>query len=181
MSKPKLKKLVLTKLLCVAFVLISQSILAKDLQCKNDYESIISKNIVAMSTAFNNGNWQYIENKTDTTLIDYAGGKEAYKGLLASAVDTFKKDNILVTKVETQPPQDSYIAGVNELCFIPKQLTFSTNGKSKLGEKSLMLAVRPLASKEWKYMDGAGLIKNPELLYTLFPDFSRDIKVPLLD
>ena len=109
MWKPKLKKLELTKLVCVGFVVISQSTFAKDLQCKKDYESIISKNIVAMNTAFNNGDWQYIENKTDTTLINYAGGKEAYKGLLALAVDTFKKDNILVlfsTDLKSKPIEE---------------------------------------------------------------------------
>ena len=104
MWKPKL-----TKLVCVTFVLLSQASLAKDLQCKNDYESIISKNIVAMSTAFNNGDWQYIENKTDTTLINYAGGKEAYKGLLASAVDTFKKTIYWLQKLKLNHPKTAIL------------------------------------------------------------------------
>jgi hypothetical protein len=181
MWKPKLKKLELTKLVCVGFVVISQSTFAKDLQCKKDYESVISKNIVAISTALNIGDLQYIESKTDSSLIDYVGGKEAYYGVLALAANAFKKGNIVVSKVETQPPQDSYLVGNNEICFIPKQLTILINGKPQLGEKSFMLAVRPLASNEWKYLDGAGLKKNPDMLYTLFPDFSHDIKVPLID
>jgi hypothetical protein len=40
------------------------------------------------------------------------------------------------------------------------------------GDLSFMLAVRPIESKEWKYIDGAGLQKNPDMIYTLFPDFA---------
>ncbi len=42
------------------------------------------------------------------------------------------------------------------------------------GDKSFMLAVRPLDSQEWKYIDGAGLQKNPDMLYSLFSEIPRD-------
>ena len=171
----------LKKLICISFFALAQSTFAADFQCKKDYETVISKNIIEMSTAFNSGNLQYIESKTDSSLIDYIGGKDAYKNLLELTANSFKKNNIVVSKVETSPPQDNYIVGNNEICFVPKQLTLMINGKQQHGSESFMLAVRPLASKEWKYLDGSGFKKNPDMLYILFPDFPRDIQVSLLN
>ena len=166
----------LKQLIYISFFAFAQSIFAADLQCKKDYETVISKNIIEMSTAFNSGNLQYIANKTDSSLIDYIEGKDAYKSLLELTVYSFINNNIVVSKVETRPPQDNFIIGNNEICFIPKQLTIMINGKQQPGSESFMLAVRPLESKDWKYLDGSGLQKNPAMLYILFPDFPSDIK-----
>lgn len=177
--KIKFKKL--KQIICASFVLTTQAALAIDLQCEKDYKTVISNNIVEMSKAFNTENIQYIEDKTHSSLIDYAGGKEAYRDILTFAVHTFRKANMIVTHVETLPPQGNYIVGENEICFIPKQLTMEINGNQHVADQSFMLAVRSTSSKEWKYLDGAGLKKNPDMLYTLFPDFSRKIRIPLLN
>lgn len=176
-----LTKMKLKQLICISFFALSHSTFAANLQCKKDYETVISKNIIEVSTAFNSGNLRYIESKTDSSLINYIGGKDAYKNLLELAAKSFREKNIVVSKVETSPPQNNYIVGNNELCFVPKQVTLIVNGKQQLGSKSFMLAVRPLASKEWKYLDGSGFQKNPHMLYVLFPDFPRNIKISLLN
>ena len=85
----------LKQLIYISFFAFAQSIFAADLQCKKDYETVISKNIIEMSTAFNSGNLQYIESKTDSSLIDYIGGKDAYKSLLELTVSSFRKNNIV--------------------------------------------------------------------------------------
>ncbi|MEB3768311.1 hypothetical protein [Acinetobacter sp. MD2] len=172
----KLKQLTIA----LSFSILTQATFAADLACQKDYESIISKNIIAISTAFNSRNFQYIENKTDSSLINYAGGQSAFRNLLEITANNFKKSNIVVSKVETQPPVDNYIVGNNEICFIPEKLTLMVNGQEHISE-SFMLAIRPLISKKWKYLDGAGFKKHPNMLYILFPDFPRDIKVSFLE
>jgi hypothetical protein len=41
-----------------------------------------------------------------------------------------------------------------------------------------MIAIRPVGGSEWKYLDGAGLRKHPEMLYQLLPKLERDIALP---
>ena len=167
--------------LCMSAVLMMQSAFAENLQCHQDYKNIISNEMIKLGTAFNTGDLKYIEDKTDSSLINYAGGAKAYENMLEQSVSMLKKSNIKVTSVETSIPQDNYIVGNNELCFVPKQLTLALNGKQQPLTQSFMLAVRPLTSKEWKYIDGTGFKNKPELLYILFPDFPKTIKVSVLN
>ncbi len=64
-----LTKMKLKQLICISFFALSHSTFAANLQCKKDYETVISKNIIEVSTAFNSGNLRYIESKTDSSLI----------------------------------------------------------------------------------------------------------------
>lgn len=151
-------------------VLSSTTSFANKAQCKQDYEKIISKEITKMGTAFNDGNYQYIADKSDSSIIELTGGKANYDAILLQAVTAFKNENIKVDKVDTQPPKESHIIQNKEFCVIPKHTSISINGKTVAGDMSFMLAVRPLDSNEWKYIDGAGLKKNPDMLQILFPE-----------
>ncbi|MEN3979035.1 VCBS domain-containing protein [Acinetobacter sp. CWB-B33] len=162
------------KILFTGMILSSTTAFADETRCKKDYGSVISKEMTQMSTALNSGNYQYIADKSDSSIIELAGGQENYNAMLVLAADSLKKGNIHVEKVDIQPPQNSYIFGKKEFCVIPKQLTILMNGKAMTGEKSFMLAVRSLESQEWKYIDGTGFKKNPDLLYTLFPEIPHD-------
>ena len=50
----------LIKFLFSGIILTSTSAFAEKIQCKKDYEQVISKEITQMSTALNNGNYQFI-------------------------------------------------------------------------------------------------------------------------
>lgn len=166
--------------LFLSSAVLAQSAFAADLQCKKDYDSIIAKDIHAVSTAYNNDNLQYLADMTDDSVVNFAGGKQALFEKLTLAVSMFKKANMTISEVKTEPPQYSYIVKDNEICFVPKQTKVIIKGRAEYTETNFMLAVRPISSQKWKYVDGSGLIKHPEMLYTLFPDFPRDIQVPFL-
>lgn len=169
------------KILCTSYFVLSPTVFAQDLQCKNDYNTIISKDIIALGTAIETENLQYIEDKTDSSVLNYLGGKESMHSMLMLTMDMFIKNKIHVAKIETQPPQESYIFDNKEICFVPKQLTLQINGQIRQSDKTFMVAVRQLPSNEWKYIDGVGLKRNPDMLYKLFPEFPKNIKVALLD
>ena len=50
----------LIKFLFSGIILTSTSAFAEKIQCKKDYEQVISKEITQMSTALNNGNYQFM-------------------------------------------------------------------------------------------------------------------------
>ena len=173
--------LLITRIFFAGVILTSTTAFANSTQCKDDYEKIIAKEIKDIGTALNKGNYALITEKTDSSIINYAGGKDKYNAILELAANSFKLNKIFVSQVDTHPPKQSYIIGRNEFCAIPKQVTISMNGRKMTGDLSFMLAVRPIESKEWKYIDGAGLQKNPDMIYTLFPDFPRDSKIPFIE
>lgn len=173
--------LLFSKILFTGIILSSTTAFANSPQCKDDYEKFIAKEIKEIGSAFNTGNYALIAEKTDSSLINFAGGTEKYNAILELAANSFKQNKIQVTKVDTYPPKQSYIIGKNEFCAVPKQITISMNGRKMTGDLSFMLAVRPIDSKEWKYIDGVGLQKNPYMIYTLFPDLPRDSKIPFIE
>ena len=95
------------KILFTGVILSSATAFADTTQCKKDYEKVISQEITQMSTALNNGNYQYIAEKSDPSIIEFSGGQENYNALLVLAVNSFKKGNIQVEKVDIQPPPNS--------------------------------------------------------------------------
>lgn len=86
-------------------ILSSTTAFADATQCKKDYDKVISKEITQMSTALNSSNYQYIAEKSDSSIIELSGGKENYNAILALAANSFKNRNIQVKKIDIQPPQ----------------------------------------------------------------------------
>ena len=64
------------KILFTGMILSSTAAFADATQCKKDYDNIISKEMTQMSTALNSGNYQYIADKSDSSIIELAGGQE---------------------------------------------------------------------------------------------------------
>lgn len=180
MLKMHLKLQTAIKCLFVGLIPISNLAFAQELECQKDYEKHISNEIQLLSKAFNYDDLDYIEKKTDPSLVNLVGGEANYRKLIEASLKLVKQQNIVISNIVTQAPNQSYVSEQNEICFVPKQTTILINGKDQRLESSFMLAVRPLSSKEWKYIDGSGLKKKPEMFYSLFPNFSRQIKLPFL-
>ena len=69
-----------------------------------------------------------------------------------------------------------YPAGEEEVCFVPRTSVVEIGGK-RATSMTFMIAVRKPGG-EWKFLDGAGLRKHPDLLYRLLPDLERGIELP---
>ena len=60
---------------------------------------------------------------------------------------------------------------------MPRVSVAEVQGK-KVKSTTFMIAIRYTATRDWKYLDGAGLRQRPELLYHLLPELQRDIALP---
>ncbi len=60
---------------------------------------------------------------------------------------------------------------------MPRTSIVQIEGK-KAKSTTFMVAIRQKGGTEWKYLDGAGLIKNPDYLYRFLPDLERGIELP---
>ena len=93
------------------------------------------------------------------------------------AVIQLRGSGIKFLQSELGVPSEMHSAGEEEICLVPRISVVEVGGK-KAKSTTFMIAIRRLGASEWKYLDGAGLRKNPDLLYQLFPKLQRGIGLP---
>jgi hypothetical protein len=151
---------------------------AQELSCKQDYPRIIAPDLERFGQDLKNNDYSFMQQKTHPSLIHYVGGVENYQKLLQHTQNILAISNLEIQQVESAPPLYSYIVDQEEICFVPKTTTLKVTGKTVKAPPSFMVAIRSLHSHQWTYLDGAGLQKKPEMLFILFPNFPKDVKVP---
>jgi hypothetical protein len=84
---------------------------------------------------------------------------------------------VKVLSSETGAPTQTYPAGDEEMCFVPRISVMEVQGK-KAKSTGFIIAVRRKGSSLWKYLDGTPLRQNPEILRYLFPKLTSDPALP---
>ncbi|BCX71870.1 MULTISPECIES: hypothetical protein [Acinetobacter] len=151
---------------------------AQQLSCQQDYPKIIAPDLQRLGQDLKNNDYSFMQQKTHPSLINYVGGPENYQKLLKYAQNMFAESKLEIQKVESNPPLYSYIVDQEEICFVPKTITMKVAGKTVKAPPSFMVAIRSQHSHQWTYLDGSGLQKNPKMLFILFPNFPKNVKVP---
>jgi hypothetical protein len=95
------------------------------------------------------------------------------------ALELLKEQGVRFVSSETGSPTETYPAGDEEICFIPRESVLEIGGK-RVRSTTFMIAIRPVGGSEWTYLDGSGLRKTPDLLHKLFPALSRDVPLPAI-
>lgn len=162
-------------LYCFFACLLVPAIFAKDLSEAEaaalvaDIESIMAK--------FEAGEVQPILDSTHESLIKMMGGQEPFESVTKAAVAQIEQMGIKYLESQMGTPTQVYVADSEEVCFVPRSSVMSVNGQ-KVKSTGFMIAVRKIGAAGWKYLDGAALQQNPELLWMLLPALSRDIQLP---
>jgi hypothetical protein len=133
--------------------------------------------ITSMYDAFEHGDAKALLAKTHESLYKLTGGKEAFEKATQQAVDQLRGSGIKFLRSELGTPTQTYVADEEEVCFVPRVSVMEIQGK-QAKSTGFMIAIRKLGTDEWKYLDGAGLRKNPDLLYLLMPKLERGIELP---
>lgn len=163
---------------CILLLSILVPAHAQELSCQQDYPKIIAPDLEHLGQDLKNNDYSFMQQKTHPSLINYVGGPENYQKLLTYAQNIFAQSNLEIQQVESSPPLYSYIVEQEEICFVPKTITMKLTGKTIKAPPSFMVAIRSRHSHQWTYLDGSGLQKNPKMLFILFPNFPKDVKVP---
>jgi len=134
--------------------------------------------ISSMYKAFEHGDANEILDKTHESLYKLAGGKESLEKAMQQAA---KRNMALGNKFisfEIGTPTKTYLADEEEVCFVPIVSVVESQGM-QVKSTGFMIAIRKRGTNEWRYIDGAGLKNNPDLLYSiLFPKLERGIVLP---
>jgi len=139
-----------------------------------------SKELVAQATAYRNaaakGDADKVLQHTHPALFTLFGGKEPFEAATRLALKILA-GKYVVEKVTFGEPSELLVAGKEEVCFVPF-VQIASAGDIRARAESFFIAVRPVGKPGWKFIDAAGLRKNPELLLQLFPDLPREVVTP---
>lgn len=133
--------------------------------------------IAAMAASFERGDAEALVAKTHPSLANLVGGQEAFAQSVRRAVEQLRETGIKFLSAEVGTPTETYPAGSEEVCFVPRVSVMEVQGK-KVKSTTFMVAVRYSATRDWKYLDGANLRQQPDLLYLLLPELERGIALP---
>jgi hypothetical protein len=130
----------------------------------------------ALLKAYEAGDIDAIMSGTHDSIMKLVGSREKYEAVIREAVKVLTAQ-VKIEGNEFGEPTPCYTCGTEEVIFLPKTTTMRV-GDMRARGVGYLIAARTKGTKEWKYLDGAGIGKNPQLLWLLFPDLPKDIETP---
>jgi hypothetical protein len=143
----------------------------------HDDQAAISKAVNQMARALENHDATTLANQTFEYAINEAGGRDAYIKVVESSFQTLESKHYRMLSYVPQIPQDSIDAGPYDVCVIKQQLAFELDAHTYRVD-SFVLGIRKKSDKDWKYLDGAGISKNPENLKKILPALPASFRIP---
>lgn len=137
----------------------------------------LRQDVQAMLTAFAKGDAELIIARTHPSLKRLAGGDETYAQSTRDTVKALHKAGVVIISDEAGVPSRTYAAGDEEVCFVPRQSLLRVR-ETAIRSTSFMVAVRHVGASQWSYLDGAGLLDNPGMLWQLLPALESDVILP---
>ncbi|MET1257645.1 hypothetical protein ABVT43_21110 [Aliikangiella sp. GXAS 311] len=166
---------VIQKVLLIVMLISTENIFAIELS-KEDVDQI-HKDISGMYTAFESGDISLFLKSTHSSIYELVGGKANYESMTVSAIASLMEQGIVFHEATLGKPKRLYLAGDNEVCFVPRVSIMEIQGQ-KMKSTGFMIAIKKKDSSHWKYLDGSGLRKDQGLLWKLLPELSRDVELP---
>jgi len=133
--------------------------------------------VASITRSFERGDTKALIDQTHGSLYELAGGREAFANATQQAMEQLLQTGAKFVHSEVGTPTQTYLAGDEEVCFVPRISIMEVQGK-KAKSTTFMIAVRRLGSNEWKYLDGAGLRKHPDYLRRLLPKLESGVELP---
>lgn len=72
-------------------------------------------------------------------------------------------------------PTECWKIKEGDLCFLPRNSVIAIQGK-RVSSVAFFICVQEGGA--WTFLDNASVSKKPELLWVLFPELSKDVKLP---
>jgi hypothetical protein len=140
----------------VAQVVVAQATVYREVAAKGDADKFLQLTHPALYTLF--------------------GGKEPFEAATRLALKSLA-GKYVVEKITFGAPSELYVADQQEICFVPF-VQIARAGDIRTRAESFFIAVRPAGQVDWKFIDAAGLRKNPEVLRQLFPGLPKEVVTP---
>lgn len=137
----------------------------------------VKADTLLMQKALANGDADTIMKLTHESAFKLAGDRAALEKVLRDSLKQFQALGLKYLETEVGTPTQTYSAGDEEVCFVPRVTVLEIDGK-KVRSRTYLIAIHRVGSSEWHYLDGAGLKDRPELLHVLLPKLPADVPLP---
>lgn len=142
-----------------------------------DDQALIAKEIGQMTHALENHDVAFLVDHTYDYAVKQAGGREAFIKSAESTMTAMESKHYRVISLDPQVPTDAVDAGSYQVCVIKENLVFGVDNQTYHAE-SFVLGIRKKDEKDWKYLDGAGISKDPAFLKKALPSLPDSFQVP---
>jgi hypothetical protein len=142
-----------------------------------DEVKVIHNAITKMQRCYREGDYDGIVAATHPSLIEQAGGEESFRKALEDAVAMLQSGKIKMGDDQLGAPSGLHDAADEWVCFVPKRNIIEVDGR-KIRSQGFYVAVKKKEDGAWRFLDGAGMRNNPEMLWTLLPDLPRGVEIP---
>lgn len=106
------------------------------------------------------------------------GGKAAFQAMARKHVDEMAPYQIKQISAAAGVPTRTYLAGKEEVCFVPTTTVVMMKGM-KLKKTAYLVAIRPVGGGDkWTYLDSGAFTDKPEVLYLFLPQLERGVVPP---
>lgn len=148
----------------------------KNVLSEKESKALIAE-VSAMIKGFHGGDSTALLKKTHPSLKKLMGGDEQFEKTMKNVVKQLLDSGMKFNEFEVKKPTKLYPAGDEQVCFVPQVTVMEVQGQ-KLKSVGFLIAIRPKAGGDWKYLDGAGLRNNPQMLQTLLPALDKSVQLP---
>ncbi|WKE64286.1 hypothetical protein PVT67_11400 [Gallaecimonas kandeliae] len=129
-----------------------------------------------LRTATLNGDYKTLVALTHPKAIHAQGGEDAALVNAQKALLELTRSGMKQTDYRLDKPTQFYPAGDDWLTFVLTHSRYE-NASQIIEEDSYLIAVRPKASPDWHFIDGAG-VDFPQQIYDYFPGLQPGIAIP---
>jgi len=144
---------------------------------KAQLKETIREQAFVVAKATMDGDYETIVNKTYTSLVEMAGGKDKMIRIIKEAMEQLKSQNTTIDTVIIGFPQDGIYKAGNELhTLIPEALVMSTP-KGRVIAKSFIIAISKDDGLTWSFLQLGESINN-ETIKRYLPNFNENLKLP---
>ena len=109
-------------------------------------------------------------------VIDHSGGKSDYTLALMSEVQQRRVFDFVETSLKYPAAPTFRSSEENDFAIVPVHFSARV-GAAHIEIAAFKIAIRPVGTSDWKYVDGGEMVKH-KLLEKLYPDFPEDVEFP---
>ena len=164
------------KLTCSLVVFVLSILMSAAASLSKEDAVALVKRVEVLQEKVAAGDADTILKATHPSVYPMVGGKENYESMTRKSL-AFISENVTFTETKVSAPAKLYMAGDKEVCFVPVSAMMEARGM-KARTTSFSIAIRDKGSKEWKFVDGGSVAKDPTLVKKLLPKLPEDIVLP---
>lgn len=122
------------------------------------------------------GDYQTLVALTHPKAIAAQGGQEAALEHAEQAFLELAQSGLKHSQYQIETPKDFYPAGDDWVAFALTHSRYES-ASQVISEDGYLIAVRPKASADWHFIDGAG-VEFPQQIYDYFPALPQGLAIP---